>query len=397
MPDRLDRIEIRNFRLLEDASLETKKLNILFGPNGAGKSTFLDAIWLIRDCVVRGIDSAFANTSHGIGDRREGEDGGLNTVITLETERARYEASLERSPGRNQPLVGETLFSKKRGQRLICRETGDAKAVFYKPAANRSRTIALREPEKLALGRYLDFEGSATESFELDRLLRFARLYRSRDVHLRELKNAGSEIGRQPLPWGSRRSLWSVLRNLKEKRGLDERYDTMMEFMKSGFPGFKDLLIEQTGPGGVHGAFIHSARRKPVRASGVSDGHLQMLICLTTLFSEKKKTGSLILFDDPEYSLHPHALAVLAKAVRHAAENWNRQIFMATHSPALISQFDASDLLASEIDIRGRPIIKRVSEIKEIRDLLEEYAVGFLYMAEMIAAQSKQSFMDPNP
>jgi hypothetical protein len=33
--------------------------------------------------------------------------------------------------------------------------------------------------------------------------------------------------------------------------------------------------------------------------------------------------------------------------------------------------------------------MKRVSEMEEIKDLLEEYAVGSLYMAEMIAPQSK--------
>jgi len=36
--------------------------------------------------------------------------------------------------------------------------------------------------------------------------------------------------------------------------------------------------------------------------------------------------------------------------------------------------------------------MKRVSEIEAIQDLLEDYATGSLYMAEMIAPQSKSPF-----
>ncbi len=119
-----------------------------------------------------------------------------------------------------------------------------------------------------------------------------------------------------------------------------------------------------------------------------------MLIHLTVLFSEGKDRDSLILFDEPETSLHPHALHVLAKAIKLATEEWNKQVFIATHSPVLISQFDPQNILAAEIGESGQTIMKRVSEMDEIKDLLEEYATGSLYMAEEIAAQSKLPFED---
>jgi predicted ATPase len=118
-----------------------------------------------------------------------------------------------------------------------------------------------------------------------------------------------------------------------------------------------------------------------------------MLINLTTLFSENPKRYSLILLDEPEISLHPWALAVFAKAVKLAAEEWNRQIFMATHSPVLISQFKTNDIMTIEIDESGQTVMERVSEIEGIQDLLEDYATGSLYMAEAIAPQSK--FLSP--
>ena len=114
-----------------------------------------------------------------------------------------------------------------------------------------------------------------------------------------------------------------------------------------------------------------------------------MLILLTALFSEGKERSSLILFDEPEMSLHPYALAILAEAIRLATQEWNKQLFIATHSPVLISQFEPENILATEIGEFGQTVIRRVSEIEEIQDLLKEYAAGSLYMAEMIAPQSR--------
>ena len=45
-----------------------------------------------------------------------------------------------------------------------------------------------------------------------------------------------------------------------------------------------------------------------------------MLINLTALFSEGQNRYLLILFDEPEISLHPWALAVFAKAVKLTKE-----------------------------------------------------------------------------
>jgi hypothetical protein len=62
---------------------------------------------------------------------------------------------------------------------------------------------------------------------------------------------------------------------------------------------------------------------------------------------------------------------------------------MATHSPVLISQFAPEHILAAEQNSDGQTVMKRISQIPEIQDLLHEYATGSLYMAEVIAPQSK--------
>jgi len=389
MTNQLTRLVVQNFRSLAHVDIETGALNVLFGPNGAGKSTFLDTIWFLRDCAIRGVDAASSERSHGIGALWDGADEGSNISIRLESDLFEYEVSFGYSSGRIEPFVGERLSPKAVGVSLIDRKIGSDKANFYHYKMREPVSVTLREPEKLTLSRYLAFQETSQEASELDRLLRFVHFYHSRTADLYGLKKFGSDSSHHTWLWERCRNLWSVLRNLNDRRSLDDRFDTIMEFMRKSFPTFKDILIEQTGPTTVYGNFIEHGLRRPIQASGVSDGHLQMLIHLTALFSEGQDRESLILFDEPEISLHPHALAVFAEAVRFATASWNKQVFIATHSPVVISQFDPEDILAAEVAESGQTIMRRVSEIEEIGDLLDQYATGSLYMAEMIAAQSK--------
>ena len=176
-----------------------------------------------------------------------------------------------------------------------------------------------------------------------------------------------------------------MLRNLQDKRNVDERYDTIMRHMAEAFPVFDDIVLEQTGPSSVYASFMEKGRRNGIFASGASDGFVQLLLLLIALFSEGSRE-SVLLFDEPEVSLHPWALVVFARAVKLAAEQWNKQVFLATHSPVLISQFEPRDVLVAGVE-GGRARFDRLSEISEIRDLLEDYAAGSLYMSEAVAGQ----------
>jgi len=389
MDRQLNYIEIHNFRSLANVRVKAHDLNILFGPNGSGKSTFLDTLWFIRDCTIRGVDEASSYRDHGIGALWDRAARDANLSIKLETEVAEYEVTFGYSSGRIEPFVGESLYSRELDRRLIERKIGSDKAKFYHRDMEQEVTVELREPEKLAFTRYLDLERwTPTAAYELDKLLRFVHFYHLREADLYGLKKHGSESNHHTWLWERCQNLWSVLRNLHDRRGMDDRYDTISNFMRESVPAFQDLLIEQTGPNSVYGSFIEKGRRRPIRASGVSDGHLQMLILLTALFSEGRDRPSLILFDEPEISLHPYALSIFAKAVKMAVEEYEKQVFIATHSPVLISQFDPQDILAAKIGEVGQTVIERVSEIEAVQDLLERYATGSLYMAEMIAPQS---------
>jgi predicted ATPase len=81
-------------------------------------------------------------------------------------------------------------------------------------------------------------------------------------------------------------------------------------------------------------------------------------------------------------------LAVFAEAVYEATQQWDRQVFLATHSPVLISQFQPADVVVAEAGDDRSTVLRRVSEITELQDVIQQYSVGSLYMAEEVGQQS---------
>ncbi len=381
----LTRIHVKNYRALADVELDVGPINVVFGPNGAGKSTLLDTLYFFRDCAIRGVEVATSVRGHGIGILWDGAPGDQGIAVELSTEGVTYSLSFSLASGRIEPFPGERLLSSSRTDVLIDRSPGSDKAALYHKDMNQSPPIALREPEKLSLGLFLDFNRGDEEAGYLDRLLHYIRLYHSRSFHLWRLKQTGSESSHETRLWDLGNNAWSVLRNLQDKQNIDARYAAIMQYMAEAFPLFDGIVLEQTGPTSVYASFLEKGRREGILASGVSDGHLQLLLLLIALFSEGERE-SVLLFDEPETSLHPWALTVFARAVKVAAEGWNKQVFLATHSPVLISQFEPEDILVAGIE-EGRARFDRLSEIEQVQDLLEDYAAGSLYMSETIAPQ----------
>jgi predicted ATPase len=386
MAERLKTLTVKNYRCLADLSLDLGPVNIFFGPNGSGKSTILDTIWFFRDCAVRGVELASSVRSHGIGILWDGAGDNQPAEISLRTDWVEYSLKFGFSSGRVEPFAGERLTLVRENETLIHRPIGSDHAEIFDTQKKMSVRRKLHRPEKLSLEGYLSIALTEEKTQPFERLLDSVRFFHSRLFFLYPLKAVGSDVGFETRLCERGENLWSVLRNLHDRRSSDDRFDTIMGYMAESFPSFEGLRLEQTGPATVYAHFREKGRHKEIYASGVSDGYLQMLLLLTALFSESPDRPAVILLDEPEVSLHPWPLAVLAKAVNDTAEHWQKQVLIATHSPVLLSQFGVENILSTEL-VEGRTRVKRLSEMEEIQDLLEQYAAGSLYMAEVVGGQ----------
>jgi predicted ATPase len=375
-------LHIQNFRSLADVKLNIANLLVLFGPNGAGKSTCLDALCLARDCAVFGVDKALSSRNQGTGAIWEGAKEDDAIVIAIETHHALYKIALGYSNNQINPLLGESLYSKSSERFLIKRQIGHVDVGFVdNPPAT------LKEPKQLSLSQYAN---QMPLLAEINQLLHQVHYYPARSAQFHRLRQPHSQThsGTTQLNENGD-NLWYVLHQLYEKRFVDKRYDTILTFMQESFPTFRGLTFEPIQPGIVSAHLIEKGRHQPLDIFGIADSYLQMLLHLTALFSEQDDKA-LILLDEPEMSLHPWALSVLADAIETATQKWHKQILIATQSPVLISQFGLESIFTAEQNKTGQTVITQVSEIEEIQDLLDDYAAGSLYMAESIAPQSKR-------
>ena len=390
MGNLLTHLRVKNFRCWAAVSIDMRPINVLFGPNGSGKSTLLEAIRLVRDCVSRDVVEAAITRTHGFGMLQHGVDEWKGIVIGMETALAEYTLRLGFSLGQLQPYAGEILHSKEKKVHLIERTTGSDEADFRYHEENSPVHTRLTFPEKLALIQYMQgTEFTPPAVFNLRSLLNSVHFYHSHYTDIYGLKQRGSESGMEISLREDGGNLWSVLRNIHDKSAIDSRYETIIGFMRKSFPNFNDLVFDPAGPNAIYARFVQKNTSYPVPPLSESEGQLQMLILLTSLFAQGDENDTLILFDEPETSLHPYAISVFAEAVKHATKKWNKQVFIATHSPVLIGQFEPEDILATELPEFAQAVLTRVSEMEDIKDLLESYDTGSLYMAEAIAPQSK--------
>jgi predicted ATPase len=380
----LESVRVKNYRCLADVDLDLRDVNVLFGPNGGGKSTLIDLFRFLRDCLLWGVDGALSRRDHGAGLIFDRTKHPAVTSALVRRGQLEYEVALGLERGRVNPMAGEFLGSTVSGEEWASRHTGSSTALIA-----RTQQLTLRDPNQLGLPRYLDYLDYRTQfdAFVIHDCLRLAQLHHSPSLDLAGLRAFGSSAGSEGRPEDSGLNLWSVLRNLQGRRAVESGYDTILRFMARSFPEFRDLVIEATSPTVVYGSFVQSGHDQPVPASRVADGHMHMLVLLTALFSGGPN-GGLVLLDEPETSLHPWALAVLAEAIQHAADQWRRQVIVATHSPVLLGQFDAHEILAAELGDNGTRF-RRLSEMSEVKDLLDQYSAGSLYMSDLLAGQGE--------
>jgi predicted ATPase len=340
----LKNLTINNFRSVKQIRLATDKLTVLFGPNGAGKSTILEAIWLARTCAIAGTSIALSGKHYGISTKWDGAKPEEPISIGIETPKAVYQIQLDYQEHSTTPSVTEKLIEKHPNN---------------------------HEP-----------------MVQIKQFLHRVRYYQTRYANFSFLRQPSPQTTDETPLSETGNNLWSVLYQLFDKQSIYNKYNTIIKFMQESFPSFQRLQFEANTPGYAH--FIEKGRHKPIEACHIADGQLQILMQLTALFSEDSPHNQLILLDEPESSLHPWALSVLADAVETATQDWHKQVLMATQSPVLISQFKHQYIFTTEIDETGKTVITQVSEIKDIQELLDDYAAGSLYMAESIAPQSKR-------
>jgi predicted ATPase len=354
----LHTLAVENYRSLRSIVVPLGRLNVIQGPNGAGKSNLYKSLRLLADTAAGGIVSSLAR------------EGGLKSTFWGGPERISREMRAGRVPiqgtMRNEPTrlklgfagndfgycitMGlpkpspESLFSLDPEIKRECIWMGSV----FKPESvlvDRQGPSVRARTEKgwrtVADGLSL-FESifvqiadpnNAPEVLLLRETIRGWRFY----DQLRTDVDAPCRIPKlgtlTPVLGHDGGDLAAAIQTILEIG--DEQ--AVAESVDAAFPGA--CVNIAVGPDGRFAIqFQQPGLLRPLSGAELSDGTLRFLLWLAALLTPRPPT--MMVLNEPETSLHPDLLPALAQLIIKAAEN--SQVWVVTHSPALISALQKS-------------------------------------------------------
>ena len=345
----LQKLTVKNYRSLRDASVELGDLTLFIGANASGKSAILDALRFLSEAVqARDFRSPVFSRGGILNLAWKGEEADqieLEVVLQDGDKRFEWFVKLLRQGHefRVEEKVHEIPLSSPRTQ-LLNAENGEGSWWSGEKVAE----VNLKQPPSVcALAA-----ASADGSFPAREVAEFVGRWGFFDPNpflLRRDWNL-SDSGRFD-PYG--RNLGETLYALD--KSSPEVLQTIVSATRSivGLP--RDIEVRESEDR------FYFVQEEPglkfrVNQMGVSSGTLRMLALMTALYSQPE--AALIGIEEPENYIHPAALSSFAE---HVLDARNRVQFMVTtHSPMLLDILDDPTAvnIVSRNDTEGTLVVK---------------------------------------
>ncbi len=355
----IKRIRIRNFKSLQDVSVELNQFNVLIGQNGAGKSSFLQALqvlgWLVRYGSIN--DALMAN----------GVAYSELVYLRASSSTIRWDIELEISdpsnPGRTLGAVVDLRLSKRKHV-LVSAEfvyPTELRDFPLEKILNEAKFCLGRSGRKTMIAQELGDPIIYKNVTLAHSLLRDVRDKPEQFPILSSIAYSlgsfmhyeiwGPEFLRQASTGASLilsergQNLPSVLHTLKTR--FPDRYRNLVVEMQGAYPWLDSMEIKRLGEKQFALSFLEKAiadkrkRRVKYQPSQVSDGFLRLLAL--TMLKYQPAVVATLGYEEPENGMHPGMLLESVKRLRAVAKA-GTQVIVTTHSPLLLQ-----DMLSEEV------------------------------------------------
>ena len=203
---------------------------------------------------------------------------------------------------------------------------------------------------------------------KLRRTLSAVTQYHVLDVSPRAPVKLPQQLRPASLPGENGQDLAPYLYNLRESNV--ERYEAIEDALKAAFSGFESLGFPVVASGMISMTWKEKAFSTPLYMHQLSEGTLRFLWLVSLLQSPDLTTITMV--DEPEVSLHPEMLAILADLMREASSR--TQIIIATHSDRLIRFLDPKEVVIMDLD-EGGGASMRWADSLDLEEWLDEYGL----------------------
>ena len=369
--NKISRMKIGGFRRLENVDLPVRPFMVLIGANGVGKTSLLDAFSLLSASAAGKLNSSLSQFG-GIGSLlTRGRSEEISFLVDMEVTGHRpprpgllspleYHLHLE-ARGTAYGISREILSQARKDfpQPFKHIDSSDSDIRYYEVERNRlvrpdwehnpletslSQVPKMYQPagDRISVPQFL-----FRQPEEMRRVLATAASYHTLDVGSRAPVKLPQPMKPATSPGLDAEDLAPYLYYLRE--GEKDRFDAIVDSLHAAFPDFESLSFPPVAAGMLTITWKDRNFSKPLYMSELSEGTLRFLWLVSLLQSPALPTITTI--DEPEVSLHPELLNLLAELMREAAKR--TQLIVATHSDRFIRFLRPEEVVVMDIDEGG--------------------------------------------
>ncbi len=372
---KVNKIRISGFRRLRNIEIEMRPLMVLIGANGVGKSSILDSISLLSASAAGKLNKTL-NKLGGIVDiGTRGQAKALAFEAEMDCpgyQPLNYHLKVE-AQGQGYCIPFERLSQEREGPYnppFIHIESMYDDIQYYEID---NRRLVRPEWEHNPLESSLSqVPKMFKQPEELRRTLSSVTKYHVLDVGPRAPVKLPQQMKPALLPGADGEDLVPFLYNLRESDR--DRYEAIEDVLTAAFPGFENLSFPSAAAGMLSLAWKDEHFRDPLYVHQLSEGTLRFLWLVALLQSPNLTTVTMI--DEPEVSLHPELLSMLADLLREAAQR--TQIIVATHSDRLIRFLMPKEVVVMDMGDDGCALAQW-ADTMDLEQWLKEYSLDEIW------------------
>jgi predicted ATPase len=353
----LDRIRVRNFKSIRQVDLELNSLNVLIGANGSGKSNFIGLFKFLRKVIQRDLQRTVEEGRGAEHFLYYGSKVSESMGINLEFSPNAYEIRLK--PAQNDRLIFQDEICKFHGDYVVSRGINTSIVESDLSELAKENFIANYVYKVLSRWRVYHFHDTSST----------ARVKKTAELHDVEYLREDAA------------NLSAFLYSLRSLKPL--HYERIVKMIRRVVPDFRDFYLEPSAlnTGTILLRWNDTQSEMGFTADDFSDGSLRF-ICLTTLLMQPE-LPPLILIDEPELGLHPHAIDLISEMLKLASGR--TQVIVATQSERLISTLQPEDVIVVDKE-DGSSTFKRLDKDR-LSNWLEKYNLSEMWDQNIIGGQ----------
>jgi predicted ATPase len=382
-PVRFGQLSIQGFRRLCDVRLSLRPLSVMIGANGAGKTSVLDVLSLLASSAQARLTSSISELT------------GLANVLTYDKAEELGLGITMEVPGRES--LEYSLWLRSQGiayviQQETLSQGRESDTTPFRHIISYEQDVKYYDPEKKKL-LHSTWEDNPLETSlaqvpkmfqepeDFRRRLASSTFYHVLNVDPRSPVRLPQSMGPVELPGKNGEDLVSCLFYLRETDR--NRFEAIEDSLRAAFPRFERLDFPPVAAGTLGLAWRERGFSKPLYTHQLSEGTLRFL-WLTTLLQSPGLTA-LTLLDEPEVSLHPELLGLLADQLREASQR--TQIVVATHSDTLIRFLGPAEVVVMDSTEDGMTTLTRADEL-DLDEWLKDYSLDELWRNGRLGARA---------